>query len=141
MKKTFSSVRFQLVQESAPTARFDAWGQIEARYEPGELDQHLVTRALKALESRSAVLPWSELEQVFDPSELREIEGSGITENMTTGGLLVDGKLYTLPCKTRFGKLSVLPRASPRGVLRFQVDRRPGFDAASRPEVRRRGVR
>ena len=101
--KNVSSARFQLVQESAPTTRFDAWGQIEARYEPGELDHHLVTRALKALESRSAVLPWSELEKAFDPSELREIEGSGITENMTTGALLIDGKLYTLPCKTRFG--------------------------------------
>ena len=96
-------MRFQLVQESAPTSRFDAWGQIEASYEPGELNHHFVARAIKALESRTTLLPWSDLENDFDPSQLRAIEGDGITENMTTGALLVDSKLYTLPCKTRFG--------------------------------------
>ena len=98
-----SLVRFQLVQESAPTSRFDAWGQIEARYEPGDVPAHLVERALAALDARVALTPWSELEHQIDPSGLEEIHGSGITPNMTTGGLLIDGKLYALPCKTRFG--------------------------------------
>ena len=98
-----SPVRFQLVQESAPNSRFDAWGQIETSYEPRELDDRLVSRALDAIEARIPALPWAELERVLDSAELDQIYGSGITANMTTGGLLIDGTLYALPCKTRFG--------------------------------------
>lgn len=99
-----SAVRFQLVQESAPNSRFDAWGQIEAHYEPRNFDDRSVGRALAAIEARMPRLPWSALEADLNPSKLNDIKGKGIGRNMTTGGLLVEGTLYALPCKTRFGE-------------------------------------
>ena len=98
-----SALRFQLVQESAPHSRFDAWGQVVARFEAEDVDAKSRTRALRAIQAHLPQLPWSALEKNFSPSKLEDIKGRGGGRNMTTGGLLIDGKLYALPCETRFG--------------------------------------
>ena len=101
-----TSVRFQIVQETAAWNRFDAWGQIPMDYAPGQIENRkaLETQFAAELKLQIPVHPWSELEQENDPALLSPFYGSIDPADISATGLIVDGTIYLQPCFTRFGE-------------------------------------
>jgi CubicO group peptidase (beta-lactamase class C family) len=83
--KHVSALRFQIVQEAAPQAKFDAWGQADE------------------LAHQTPIRSWTELEQTYDPKTLDRIDGINNRENITLSGLIIDDVVYARPCRTRWG--------------------------------------
>ncbi len=103
--KHVSSLRFQIVQESAPGAKFNAWGQTKMKYYPSPLsDQDSLKQQFAAeLARQTPIHPWAELEQTYDPAILDTLDGIRIQENVTLSGLIIDDVVYARPCRTRYG--------------------------------------
>jgi len=103
--KHVSALRFQIVQEAAPHAKFDAWGQADMNYLPSPLpDQIALTQQfVKELEHQTPIRSWTELEQTYDPIELDRIDGINNRENITLSGLIIDDVVYSRACRTRYG--------------------------------------
>lgn len=98
-----SSLRFQIVQETAEWAKFDFWGQAPMTYAPGPVADEATVRARFAAELRHEVpiRPWSALPArgpVIDG-----FDGDARPEDISANGLIVDGVVYVRGCNTRYG--------------------------------------
>ena len=100
-----SNLRFQIVQESAPNAKFNTWGQAIMAYRPSiHSDQATLNMQFKnELMDRLSVKPWSELEANYDPSELDIIDKTTNRSNIALSGLIIDDIVYSRECRTRYG--------------------------------------
>ena len=58
-----SALRFQVVQETAPWAKYDGWGQAPLTYTPGPIANEEAVRAQFAaeLQQQTPIRPWSAL--------------------------------------------------------------------------------
>jgi CubicO group peptidase (beta-lactamase class C family) len=103
--KRVSRLRFQIVQESAPGAKFDAWGQAQMTYLPSPLPNQaaLVKRFEKELARQIPIHPWRELEQTYDPKSLDRIDDTSNRKNITLSGLIIEDVIYARACRTRYG--------------------------------------
>jgi CubicO group peptidase (beta-lactamase class C family) len=101
-----SSLRIQIVQEEAPWAKVDYWGQSPVTYEPGEIDNRniLSVRLADELKQQTPISPWSALvDKSASPIVANFPHSSGKTEDISFSGLIVDDVIYAHPCHTRFG--------------------------------------
>jgi ABC-type dipeptide/oligopeptide/nickel transport system permease component/CubicO group peptidase (beta-lactamase class C family) len=100
-----SVLRFQIVQESAPRAKFDGWGQAAMTYTPSRLpNQSAETRRFAdELRRRTPLQSWAELEQSYEPQKLDRIDVTGNRKNITLSGLIIDDVVYARGCRTRWG--------------------------------------
>ena len=100
-----SVLRFQIVQEAAPRAKFDGLGQAAMTYTPSKLpSQPAETRRFAAeLARRTPIQSWAELEQSYDPKELDRIDVTANRKNITLSGLIIDDMVYARGCRTRSG--------------------------------------
>jgi len=103
--KHVSALRFQIVQESAPNEKFDAWGQTEMKYVPSPLSDRdtLIQQFATELAKQTPIHSWAELEKTYDPAILDSLDGIRIQENVTLSGLIIDDIVYARPCRTRYG--------------------------------------
>jgi CubicO group peptidase (beta-lactamase class C family) len=100
-----SSFRFQVVQETVPWNRFDAWGQHTMSYEPGQVANReaLVEQLSDQLDRDLEVRPWSELEAQHDAVLLGTFTGPVDLLDISATGLIVEDSIYMQPCYTRYG--------------------------------------
>jgi hypothetical protein len=91
-EKNVSALRFQIVQEAAPNAKFDAWGQTQMKYSPAPLpDRSALTRQFaNELAQQTPIRSWSELEQSYDPKAFDKICDTKNRGNITLSGLIID---------------------------------------------------
>lgn len=103
--KHASALRFQIVQEAAPLAKFDAWGQADMKYLPSPLpDQIALTQQfVNELAHQTPIRSWTELEETYEPKELDRIDDKNNRENITLSGLIIDDVVYARACRTRYG--------------------------------------
>lgn len=103
--KHVSALRFQIVQESAPNVKLNAWGQTEMKYFPSPLSDWvtLIQQFAAELAQQTPIHSWAELEQTYDPAILDTIDGIRIQDNVTLSGLIIDDVVYARPCRTRYG--------------------------------------
>jgi hypothetical protein len=99
-----SALRVQVVQETAPGAAFDAWGQTRMTYTPGPLPHDAAVRAQFAAERRQQmpIQPWAAL-PVAARSREEGFDGDTAPADVTASGLIVDGIIYLRGCETRWG--------------------------------------
>lgn len=104
-QKNVSALRFQIVQEAAPRAKFDGWGQAQVKYLPAPLrDQAALIRGFKEeLALQTPIHAWKELEQNYDPQMLDRIDSTSNRENITLSGLIIDDVVYARAWRTRYG--------------------------------------
>ena len=102
--KHVSALRFQIVQESAPGAKFNAWGQQEMTYYPSSLPNQaaLIQQYAAEVARQTPIRSWAELEQSYDPVILDTINGIRLKENVTLSGLIIDDVVHASACRTRF---------------------------------------
>ena len=103
--KHVSALRVQIIQESAPNEKIDAWGQTEMKYLPSPLSDQDTLKQEYATEltQQTPIRSWAELEQTYDPATLDSLDGNRIQENVTLSGLIIDDIVYARPCRTRYG--------------------------------------
>lgn len=103
--KRVSALRFQIVQEAAPGAKFDAWGQAKMTYTASILPNQssLTKRFADELARQTPIRSWGELEKSYDPQELDIIDATTNRDNITLSGLIIDDVVYARPCRTRYG--------------------------------------
>ncbi len=96
---------FQIVQEAAPRAKFDGWGQAAMTYTPAQLLNHQaeIQRFTAELACRTPIQPWSELEKSYDPKKLDRIDVTANRKNISLSGLIIDDVVYARECRTRWG--------------------------------------
>ena len=100
-----SQVRYQITQETCPWHVFDLWGQSDAEYTPGNVEdsERIQLDFLEELENRYPTLPLSRLEEDYPGFSLNGFN-EGLTLNeQTARAVLVDGTLYLDECPTRYG--------------------------------------
>ena len=101
-----SSLRLQIVQEAAPWAVYDMWGQTSMDYRP-----HAITDGAKLaneyeneLARELPMRAWSELESIVGANSIAAIiHQQGSFEGVSAAGLIVDGVIYAHPCRARYG--------------------------------------
>ena len=103
--KHVSVLRFQIVQESAPSAKFDGWGQAAMTYVPSTLGNQsaLSQRFADELARQTPIRSWTELERMYDPEALDLIDATSNRGNITLSGLIIDDVVYARACRTRYG--------------------------------------
>ena len=105
-----SNLRYQIVTLTSPfyiEEFFEAWGQLQVRYDPAPVAnvEALALDYADELAGRLPTLPWDELGLGVGPEAL---EGSGTPvspNDVIALALLQDGVLYRSPCYTPFGEL------------------------------------
>ena len=102
-----SALRLQVVQETAPWAKFDLWGQAPMTYNPGPLPNEGALKAqfVAELKQQTPIRPWSELPRApkATVASLERFDGDAIPEDISANGLIVDGVIYLRGCNTRYG--------------------------------------
>ncbi len=104
-EQTISNLRYQIVQESSPWYKFDAWGQLNAQRvatHPPDT-QHLIDDYLAFAARREPVKPWSVLYDSINPALLDYFDSQGGKEHITSSGMIIDGVIYSRGCHTRYG--------------------------------------
>lgn len=103
--KRISDLRIQVVQETAPWAKDDLWGQARITYRPGpiETEARLKAQFAKELQHHTPIRPWSALASVSTSPRLANFDGESNPTDISANGLIVDGTLYLRPCRTRYG--------------------------------------
>jgi CubicO group peptidase (beta-lactamase class C family) len=110
-----SNVRFQIVQQTAPSFvvdYFTAWGQVSAFYEPGNIDNLDTLKAAYAVE-RTNLFPikiWDELAAEVGADKLRNFESLMDQDEVLVSGLVFKGTLYLKPCKSAAGPMPYCDR-------------------------------
>lgn len=110
-----SNVRFQIVQQTAPSFvvdYFKAWGQVSARYEPGNMDNLDMLKAAYALERANLhpIKSWDELAAEVGADKLRNFESYMDQDEVLVSGLVFKGTLYLKPCKSAAGPMPYCDR-------------------------------
>jgi CubicO group peptidase (beta-lactamase class C family) len=101
-----SSLRFQIVEETMPMYRFDAWGQTPMTFVPGTVKnkEALAADFDRELRQRLPTRPWSDLLAEFGSQGLAATRLWPDSEWVpVVSGLIIDGVIYVSPCHTRFG--------------------------------------
>jgi len=100
-----SALRFQIVQETIPWARYDYWGQAPMTYMPHAIADETAVRARFAEELRrqAPIRPWSALPATARGPLLDGIDGEVAADDVSASGLVVDGVAYVRDCNTRYG--------------------------------------
>jgi hypothetical protein len=99
-----SALRVQVVQETAPRAAFDGWGQTRLTYAPGPLANDAAVRAQFAAElQQTPIQPWAALPVAAGSPGVNGFDGDTAPDEVTASGLIVDGVIYLLGCETRWG--------------------------------------
>ena len=100
-----SVLRFQIVQEAAPRAKFDGWGQAAMTYTPAQLPNQSteIRRFADELARRTPIQSWTELERSYDPQKLDRIDVTANRKNITLSGLIINDVVYARGCRTRWG--------------------------------------
>ena len=135
-----STLAVQVVQETAPWAKVDYAGRLAMTYAPGPIGNEAALRQDFAAElSRQIPMrPWSALGA---SAALAGFDGDAAPEDISANGLVMDGVLYVRGLSHALRPVPLLPRDTPRRVLRDEVARRRGGAAAPGAEVRGRGLR
>lgn len=110
-----SNVRFQIVQQTAPSLvvdYFTAWGQVSARYEPGNIDNLQKLKAAYAIEraNRYPVKTWDDLAAKVGADKLVNFESIMDQNEVIVSGLAFKGTLYLKPCKSAAGPMPYCDR-------------------------------
>ena len=110
-----SNVRFQIVQQTAPAwvvDYFKAWGQVPARYEPGNIDNLDMLKAAYGAEraNRFPIKSWDELAAEVGADKLRNFESFMDQDEVLVSGLVFKGTLYLKPCKSAAGPMPYCDR-------------------------------
>ncbi len=110
-----SNVRFQIVQQTAPTLvveYFKAWGQVSARYEPGNIENLDLLKAAYAVERANhfPIKRWDELAAGVGADKLRNFESLMDQEEVLVSGLVFRDTLYLKPCKSAAGPMPYCDR-------------------------------
>ena len=100
-----SALRVQVVQETAPAFKLDAWGQGGMSYQPHQIDNlaALRRRYQSELARQTPIRPWSELTRRFGSEALADFDPYTFGDDLSVAGLIVDGAVYAMPCRSRFG--------------------------------------
>jgi hypothetical protein len=100
-----SSVRVQIVQETAGWAQFDFWGQTPATYVPGPVVDEDAVRAafVTELKAETPIRRWSALPGSAGTKAFEQFDGDAAPANISANGMVVDGAIYLRGCNTRFG--------------------------------------
>ncbi|HEY45368.1 MAG TPA: beta-lactamase family protein [Anaerolineae bacterium] len=100
-----SSLRFQVAQETAAWRQVDYWGQSSLEYRPDFLEDRetLIAQFEEELSHQTAIRPWSDLEENYDPQLLDTFNGNILPWSLSTSGLILDDTIYLQPCHTRYG--------------------------------------
>jgi hypothetical protein len=101
-----SSLRLQIVQETASWNRFDAWGQQPMSYTPGLIENReiLEEQFTEELATQLPIHPWSELEQGRDSTVLNTFTGEVYPLHISATGVILDNAIYMQPSYTRYGE-------------------------------------
>jgi CubicO group peptidase (beta-lactamase class C family) len=110
-----SNVRFQIVQQTAPSFvvdYFKAWGQVSARYEPGNIDNLDMLKAAYAVERANhyPIKSWDELAAEVGADKLVKFESFMDQNEVLVSGLVFKGTLYLKPCKSAAGPMPYCDR-------------------------------
>ncbi len=102
---TVSPLVFQIVQETAPSHKFDTWGRLPISLHRGSIEgQARIAREYDAeLKRRLPVRPLSELAAVFGERGAEALQLWPTSGNESASGLVMDGVVYLRECQTRFG--------------------------------------
>ncbi len=101
--KKVSQVWLQIVQETAPWRRYDAWGSMTARYEPKKSAGAAAREAFGREKADALTMrPLDSLRGTVDAKVLDQFDGAWGTQHVSASGLLVDDVLYAR-CRTRLG--------------------------------------
>jgi hypothetical protein len=104
-ERRVSSLRFQIVQETAAWAQYDGWGQAPMTYTPGPLANEAAVRAQFAaeLQQQTPIRSWSAVPAAAGAPWLGAFDGDAAPEEISANGLIVDGVIYLRGCETRWG--------------------------------------
>lgn len=110
-----SNVRFQIVQQTAPSFvvdYFKAWGQASARYELGNIDNLERLKAAYAVERANhyPTKSWDELATEVGADKLVNFESFMDQNEVLVSGLVFKGTLYLKPCKSAAGPMPYCDR-------------------------------
>jgi CubicO group peptidase (beta-lactamase class C family) len=110
-----SNVRFQIVQQTAPSLvvdYFKAWGQVTAHYKPGHIDDLEELRAAYAIEraNRYPIKTWDDLAAEVGADKLVNFESIMNQDEVLVSGLAYRGTLYLKPCKSAAGPMPYCDR-------------------------------
>jgi CubicO group peptidase (beta-lactamase class C family) len=110
-----SNVRFQIVQQTSPAwvvDYFKAWGQVPARYEPGNIADLDRLKADYAAErdGRFPSKSWDELAAEVGEDKLSKFESLMDQDEVLVSGLVFKGTLYHKPCKSAAGPMPYCDR-------------------------------
>ena len=102
---TVSSLVFQIVQETAPSRKFDAWGAIPISLHRREIENRdrIVAEYAHEIEMRLPMRPLSELASDYGKAGQDALDAWPESENESVSGLVLDGVIYVGDCHTRFG--------------------------------------
>lgn len=103
--QSVSNLRFQIVQESAPGGQWDAAGQVGLAFISRPARQYECHRRKfqQELDDWSDVRPYDSLKDRYDGWALSVFDGRFNRRNITVSGVIIDGVVYSSPCRTRFG--------------------------------------
>lgn len=104
--ESVSQVRYQVTAETCPWHIFDLYGQSEAAYTPGAVDDvdALQQAFLTELDHRFEVRPLTTLADDHPGVDLDALDRGLTLEAQTARGILVDDVLYLASCPTRAGE-------------------------------------
>lgn len=100
-----SSLRVQLVQETAPAFKLNAWGQGRMSYRPGRVGEaeRIIRRHRRNVAGQTPIRPWAELVDRYGEEALEGFDAGTFADDLSVAGLIVDKVAYILPCRTRYG--------------------------------------
>ncbi len=101
-----SSLRMQIVQEAAPWAMLDFWGQTSLTYRPHAIRDRprLVKNFAEERDREVPMRAWSELAALNGGQSVAPIiHQHGSREGVSVAGLIIDGVIYAHPCHARYG--------------------------------------
>jgi len=104
--ENISQFYFQITQETAAWNRNDYWGQSTLTYTPGPITNEKALRDQfnDEMAAQIPVVPWSELTDQIDSKLLDSYNGDLTPEDISSTGLIMNGKIYLQPNVTRYGE-------------------------------------
>ena len=137
-----SALRLQMVQETAPWAKYDGWGQAPMTYTPGPIADEEAIRAqfVANCSSRHRSGHGRRCRPPAGSRWLESFDGDAAPEDVSASGFIVDGVIYLRGCETRCWPLPILSAHAPWGVFGDQISGCCGRVVAAGPDLRRAGL-
>jgi CubicO group peptidase (beta-lactamase class C family) len=99
-----SSLRLQIIQETAAWRQVDYWGQTPMEYLPQEIGDEYIAQFTEELRSQTLIRPWSELENKHNGQVLNIYPENLDPTMVSVIGLIVEDEIFLQPCLTRYGE-------------------------------------